>query len=164
MKNALSPVQIGVIVALVIADWSSKMWVLNSIPLGETMPVIDGWLYFAHRQNPGVAFSMLAAMPEPWGRILLSALSIVVVILLLRFVADTDDRIVRGASVLVIAGAIGNLGDRIVTGAVTDFVFVTFFPYVFNVADSAITVGGVTLALRLLLSGSEAKQEEAAAS
>jgi signal peptidase II len=162
MRNPLGPWQLAVILLLVIADWTSKALILSRIPLGEAVAVIDGWLYFAHRQNPGVAFSMLAAIPEPWGRIFLSALSIGVVILLLRFVAETPDRVVRGASVLVIAGAIGNVGDRLVTGSVTDFIYVVFFPYVFNVADSAITVGGIALGLRLLLGGSEAKQEASA--
>jgi signal peptidase II len=162
MRTVLGPAQLAVVAVLVIADWVSKLLVLNRIPLGDATAVIDGWLYFAHRQNPGVAFSMFAAIPEPWGRIFLSALSIVVVILLLRFIAETPDRVVRGAAVLVIAGAIGNLGDRLVTGSVTDFVYVTFFPYVFNVADSAITVGGITLGIRLLFGGSEAKQEASA--
>jgi signal peptidase II len=60
--------------------------------------------------------------------------------------------VVRVAASIVLAGAVGNLGDRILNGHVTDFVLVSFFPFVFNVADAAITVGGVLLAARLLLS------------
>ena len=52
--------------------------------------------------------------------------------------------------IIVLAGAIGNLGDRLINGEVTDFVLVSFFPFVFNVADAAITVGGFLLAARLL--------------
>jgi signal peptidase II len=159
MKHVLGPVHLLVIAILVAADWISKALVLNRIPLGDAVAVIDGWLYFAHRQNPGVAFSMFADLPEPWGRVLLSGLSIVVIVLMLRFIAETGDRLVHAFATLVIAGAIGNLGDRLVTGSVTDFVFVTFFPYVFNVADSAITVGGVLLGLRLLFGATEPARE-----
>ena len=45
----------------------------------------------------------------------------------------------------------GNLGDRLMQGGVTDFIFVHFFPYVFNVADIAISIGGVLLVLRMML-------------
>jgi signal peptidase II len=149
----------GIIATLVAADWLTKAWVLNRIPLGEAMPVMDGWLYLAHRQNPGVAFSMFASLPEPWGRILLSGVGILLVFLMLRFIADTGDRMTRASATLVIAGALGNLGDRLVTGSVTDFIFVTFFPYVFNVADAAITVGGIALGFRLLLGEVEPSRE-----
>lgn len=46
---------------------------------------------------------------------------------------------------LILGGAIANIIDRAVDGVVTDYVFVSFFPYVFNAADSAITVGAVML-------------------
>ena len=57
----------------------------------------------------------------------------------------------RIASAVVLGGALGNLGDRLLNGSVTDFILVRYFPYVFNVADAAISVGGVLLAARLLL-------------
>jgi signal peptidase II len=63
----------------------------------------------------------------------------------------TRDELMRLAAVLVIAGAVGNLGDRLMNGGVTDFILVRWFPFVFNVADVAITVGAVLLAARMLL-------------
>jgi signal peptidase II len=62
----------------------------------------------------------------------------------------TRDAWVRMASGLVVAGALGNLGDRLMDGAVTDFILVRSFPFVFNVADVAISLGAVVLAARLL--------------
>jgi signal peptidase II len=159
MKLPLARVHALVIVTLVAADWLSKAWVLNRIELGQAVAVLDGWLYFAHRQNPGVAFSMFATIPEPWGRIVLSILSLVVIFLMLRFVVETGDRWTKAFAVLVIGGALGNVGDRMATGTVTDFIFVTFFPYVFNVADAAITVGGIALGLRLIFAGTEPGRE-----
>ena len=61
----------------------------------------------------------------------------------------TRDAATRVAAALVMAGAVGNLGDRVMNGAVTDFIFIRFFPFVFNVADVAITVGAVLLAYRM---------------
>jgi signal peptidase II len=66
-----------------------------------------------------------------------------------RIIESTTDRVARLAAAAVIAGALGNLGDRLLTGEVTDFVLVAFFPFVFNLADAAITIGGSLLAFRM---------------
>ena len=153
----------GSIVLLVVADWASKFWVFNRITLGDTLSVIDGWLYLAHRRNTGVAFSMLADLPTPWGALFLSLFSLVAIGLFVWMMVQTPDRISRMAMALVVAGAIGNLGDRMVNGGVTDFILVSFFPYVFNVADAAITVGGVLLVTRMFFGGASAEPAPASA-
>jgi signal peptidase II len=144
------------IVLLVLVDWLSKLWVLNRVALGDTLALVEGWLYLAHRQNTGVAFGMLANLPDGWGALLLAALSLAAVGLFLRMLAATEDPLSRVAIALVCAGALGNVGDRLVNGSVTDFILVAFFPYVFNVADAAITVGAVVLGLRMLSGGNGA--------
>ena len=150
MNRVLSRSLAVAIVAVVLADWLTKLWIANRMALGETLSLVDGWLYFVHRKNPGVAFSMLADLPDSWRVPLLSLASLVGVVLFTRIIMTNGDPIVRGAAALVIAGAIGNLGDRVVNGHVTDFVLVRFFPFVFNLADAAITTGGILLALRLV--------------
>lgn len=139
------------VVALVAADWLTKIWITNRMELGETIAVIPEWLYLVHRRNPGVAFSFLADLPDGWRMPLLTGLSLVGVVIFARMVLSSGDRIVRAAATVVLAGALGNLGDRLLNGFVTDFVLVRYFPFVFNVADAAISVGGVILAARLLL-------------
>jgi signal peptidase II len=139
----------AVIIVLVAADWVTKLWVANRLALGETWALVDGWLYFVHRQNPGVAFSMFADLPSTWRVPLLSGLSFVGILLFTRIMSSTSDRLARFAAAVVIAGALGNLGDRVLTGHVTDFVFLAFLPFVFNLADAAITLGGSVLAVRL---------------
>lgn len=139
------------VVLLVLADWLTKFWIVNRMALGETLSLVDGWLYFVYRQNPGVAFSMLADLPDGLRVPLLTGASLVGVALFARILLATSDAVVRGAAAVVMAGAIGNLGDRLINGHVTDFVLVRFFPFVFNLADAAITVGGILLALRLAL-------------
>lgn len=143
---------------LVAADWATKYWLIQRVSLGGSLEVIEGWFYLLHRQNTGVAFSMFSSLPQSWGAPLLTTITAVSLGLFVWMLRTTHDRWSRIAIALVIAGAVGNLGDRIVNGSVTDFVYVTFFPYVFNVADSAITVGGVLLGLRLLFGADAAKQ------
>jgi signal peptidase II len=139
------------VVALVAADWLTKIWITKRMELGETIAVIPEWFYLVHRRNPGVAFSFLSDLPDSWRMPLLTGLSLVGVVIFARMVLSSGDRIVRAAATVVLAGALGNLGDRLLNGFVTDFVLVRYFPFVFNVADAAISVGGVILAARLLL-------------
>jgi signal peptidase II len=144
------------IVLLVAADWITKIWITNRLALGETRALVDGWLYFVHRQNPGVAFSMFADLPDAWRTPVLSLLSLAGVILFARIVSTTTDLVARGAAAMVLAGAVANLGDRLLNGHVTDFVLMRHFPFVFNVADAAITVGAILLAGRMMLTDVDA--------
>jgi signal peptidase II len=73
---------------------------------------------------------------------------------------QSRDRWLQIAGALVLGGALGNLGDRLYHGGVTDYIYVHVFPFIFNFADIAITVGGVILAARMLL---ERPQDEASA-
>jgi signal peptidase II len=149
MRSGTSRALAAACVALVTVDWLTKFWILNRVALGETLAVVEGWFYLTHRQNTGVAFGLLADIPSAWAPLLLGALSLLVVGAFAWMLAGTPDRLTRLAIVLVIAGAVGNAGDRLATGSVTDFILISFFPYVFNVADAAITVGAVLFALRL---------------
>jgi signal peptidase II len=138
------------ILLVIAADWLSKLWVLNRVALGDTVALVEGWLYLSHRRNSGVAFSMLADLPEPGGAWLLASLGLVAVTVFAYQLRSTEDPALRVALALIVAGALGNIGDRLLHGGVTDFIFVAFFPYVFNVADAAITVGAVVFAARML--------------
>jgi signal peptidase II len=156
-----SPLQRGfglAVLLVVAADWKSKFWILNRVALGDTLAVVDGWLYLAHRQNPGIAFSLFADLPEAWRTPLLATLSIGAIVLLLRMLRSATDGTTQFGSVLVTGGAVGNLGDRVVGGSVTDFIHLPMFPYVFNVADTAIAVGGALLIYRMLFWDEAAEQ------
>jgi signal peptidase II len=139
------------IVALVAADWLTKLWITNALALDETLALVDGWIYFVRRENTGVAFSMLADLPATWRVPLLSLVGFLGILLFSRIIGSTTDRWARLAGAAVIGGAVGNLGDRMLTGGVTDFVFLAFLPYVFNFADTVITLGGSVLAVRLAI-------------
>ena len=134
---------------VVIADWFTKFLVLNQMHLYQKISVIGDWLYLVHLHNEGIAFSLL----DGGGRIktyLLIALAAFVVIYMARMVGTITDKRQRFAIALIMGGALGNLGDRALDGGVTDFIAVRYFPYVFNVADMAVTIGAIVLALAIL--------------
>jgi signal peptidase II len=138
-----------VIVAVVAADWLSKFLVLNWVPLYEKVAVLEGWLYFVRLQNRGIAFSMFSDSAAIWRTPLLIAGAAIAIVTLVGLARSMEEPRGRLGIALVLGGALGNLGDRIANGAVTDFVMFSFFPYVFNVADAAIVVGGIILAIAL---------------
>nr|MEA2798027.1 signal peptidase [Phenylobacterium sp.] len=139
-------------VGVVVTDQAVKYWILEVLRLqaGETIPVF-GPLRLTGVWNPGVSFGFLQAQHDlvRWG---LAAFSIVVAIMLAVWVRRTERPLFAVAVGLVMGGAVGNVVDRIRFGAVADFVDVSrlYFPWVFNVADSAITIGICLLLLDML--------------
>ncbi len=136
--------------AFVIAlDQITKAIVLAFLQPLESHPVVPGLFNWTLAFNNGAAFSFLD-IPGNWQRWLFSALAVIVSVVLIRWLATIPRRDWRNALplALVIGGALGNLIDRVRAGQVTDFIDVYYgaahFP-VFNIADSAISVGAVLL-------------------
>ena len=142
-----------VLVAVVAADWITKFLVQNHLRLYSRRALVEGWVWLAHSRNPGIAFSFFRDMPGMVRLPLLVAAAAAGIFVAARMAMRTHDELIRLAAVLVMAGAVGNLGDRVMNGWVTDFILVRWFPFVFNVADMAITAGAVLLAARLLFAG-----------
>jgi len=143
-----------ILAAIVIAaDQAVKAWILYGLklPLLVTQHVF-GPLSLTMVWNSGVSFGFLQAQHD-LVRWLLAAFSIIVAILLVNWVRNAERRLFAVSVGLVIGGAIGNVIDRIRLGAVADFVDVSklYFPWIFNVADSAISVGIVLLLLDMLI-------------
>lgn len=137
--------------AIVAADWITKFLVQNHLRLYSRHAVIDGWVWLAHARNPGIAFSFLRDLPEYIRLPLLVGAAALGIGLAGRIALRAEDAMMRVAAGLVVAGAMGNLGDRLMNGWVTDFIQIRWFPFVFNVADVAITVGAVLLAARMIV-------------
>ena len=133
--------------AVFVLDVVTKWLVQTRMVPGESIRVIPGVLYIAYVRNAGAAFGLLRH-----GRPLFVAVALAVVL----FIMGYGRRVARGKPLLGVSlglelgGAAGNLLDRIVYGRVVDFIDVRVWPFVFNVADSAIVVGGVLLAWWLL--------------
>jgi signal peptidase II len=138
----------------VIADQLSKMWIRSWLPLGGEHELIPGWLSLSHILNYGAAWGMLSG--QRWFLIAVTLVVMVVVSQMAREFGPQSGS-ARLALGLILGGAIGNLIDRIYAGAVTDFIdlgtsihFIRTFP-VFNLADSALTVGVILLLFDILL-------------
>ncbi len=146
-----------------LADRLTKIWVAAHIRLGGAIPVIPRVLRITHWTNDGAAFSLFAETASPqvvrWVLVGFSLLAALVVLVLLvrlgsRFTPTTV------ALALILAGALGNVHDRILYGSVVDFIEVHIFSYHwpdFNVADSSVVTGACLL---LLSSFFEKKPQE----
>jgi len=149
--------QILLFALLVGLDQWSKWWIER--PEFHPFVVIDGFFNIIRAHNTGVAFSMFANLPAPWRAWLLLGITIGIAFGVLLW--WLKDRSSRGPTswllVLILAGAAGNIWDRLHQGYVVDFIqwYVTIGgkAYVwpaFNIADSCISVGVVLLLLTSL--------------
>ena len=147
--------------AVVVLDQLSKFWVLKVLNLPHRPPIeVLPFFQLSMVWNQGVSFGLFRADSE-LGRWLIVGFAIIVVSVLAVWAWGLQRRLTAVAVGLIIGGAVGNnLIDRVRFGAVADFLdfHKLFFPWVFNVADSAITVG---VAL-LLLDGLMRPREEPA--
>jgi len=118
----------------------TKNLVAASVPFGTEVPVVGHLVGITNVRNSGAAFGLV-----PAGAGVFMIASIVVAIALVVYVARTPTSQWGGVVLgLILGGTVGNGFDRIVYGFVTDFINVHFWP-VFNVADSAISIGVVLL-------------------
>ncbi|HEV8385600.1 MAG TPA: signal peptidase II [Candidatus Acidoferrales bacterium] len=154
--------------AVVAADRVSKIILDRVTEPGYLRPVIPGFLNLVHARNRGVAFSMFADSDSGWLRVGLILFSLAAVALLgwLLTTGRAGAGAMRWGCALVVAGAAGNVIDRILYGSVLDFLdfYVREWHWpAFNVADSAITIGAVLILWEMTF-GARASGEAAAAS
>jgi signal peptidase II len=139
----------GAIFAL---DQLTKLWIVEWLDLASRfrIDVVPGTLTLIMAWNRGVNFGILAS-DAPTMRFGLAALAVAVSVGVAVWAVRRGDRWFGWGAGLLIGGAIGNAVDRLRYGAVADFLNVTccgiMNPYAFNVADIAIFVGAVALAL-----------------
>ncbi len=123
---------------IIIADQATKHLVASTMEIGQSITVINNFLYITYVRNPGAAFGML-----PYQTNFFIAITLIVAVLILyyyRLLSENHKWLRIGLS-LQLGGAFGNLIDRISSAQVIDFINVTIWPPVFNLADSAIVIG-----------------------
>ena len=133
--------------AVIVLDQLAKFWVLEVFRLAERGSVeVLPFFRLSMVWNRGVSFGLLQAEVDlaRWG---LALFSTAVAVALAWWARKVVRPLLAVALGLVIGGAVGNMIDRVRFGAVADFLDFSqlFFPWVFNVADSAITVGVLLL-------------------
>ena len=139
---------IAVVVASFVIDQLAKTWVLfgSALPDGEIVrvtPFMDLTLVW----NRGISYGLFQ-QDTAFGRWTLVVFSILAVVVLSVWLARTNRRLVAASIALIIGGALSNLVDRIVYGAVVDYVYLHAFGYswyVFNLADAWIVAGVIGL-------------------
>ena len=147
--------------AIVVAIDQWTKYIIRTTPELHRMDIIEGWLSFYYTQNDGMAMGI-----DIFSTPVISAISIIATIGILSYLLYTIDKAPIGYLIfmgLVIGGALGNITDRLtmgyiegygglLDGHVVDFIFFnlelfdrTVFPYIFNVADVAISTSIISL-------------------
>ena len=142
----------GLIVIIVALDQWSKWAIKTSFQLYESKPVIQDVFHFTYVTNDGMAFGL----SFPGGKHILLVMTILLTGFIVGFLWKEKDGhpLVKYGLALILSGAIGNLIDRLFYGKVVDFLDVmvgNFHWYIFNVADSAVTIGMVLFIIHSFL-------------
>jgi len=125
-----------------ILDQLTKRAIQSSLSLFQSKPIIQDFFHLTYVTNSGMAFGL----SMPGGRKILLILSLLLTFFILWFLWQERNghSIMRIGLALILAGALGNLSDRILYGKVVDFLdfmIGDFHWYIFNVADSSVTIG-----------------------
>src|SRR5437868_3343576 len=143
-----------IITAFVMAlDQFTKYIISTRMQLGDEIDVIRNFFAISYTQNPGIAFGMLNSGALRW---LFVAISVIAVLVVLVYMMRTSaaNRLLLWSLSLLAAGICGNLIDRVRIGRVIDFFLLHYkdnqFP-VFNVADTAISIGAALMAIELFI-------------
>lgn len=143
---------VAIIIFVIACDQFSKFWVLNKLNLLSLEHIeISRFFDLTMVWNRGVSFGIFRADSD-LGRWLLVGLTSVISIVFAFWLWQSKSKFNQLSLSLVIGGAIGNLIDRVRFGAVADFLNFEglYFPWVFNIADSAVVLGAILLGIDLL--------------
>ncbi len=134
-------------VLIVAVDQAAKLLVICYLkPLGS-VSVIPHLLDFTYLENKGAAFGMLEN--KRWLFIACTAVALLLMIIFLIW-KKSDSKLLNFSLAFIIGGGIGNLIDRILYGYVVDFISLSFFPPVCNIADYFVTAGTVMFIIYIL--------------
>lgn len=135
---------------LVAGDQLTKLWAVNCLQKVGTKPLLGDFVNFTFVTNNGAAFNILQGQ-----KVLLIAVPLIFSAVCIALIAMRKMHSVIGniSLMLIAAGGIGNLIDRIFRGYVVDFIYVEKIHFaIFNVADSCVCVGVALLVIYLILS------------
>ncbi len=146
--NRLFVIGLGGAAALALLDQASKYWIVNivALPAKEQIEILP-FFNLTYVENRGMSFGLLAGGLV--SRFFLSLVSTGVAIGLVIWLGQLRRPVAVAGAAFIIGGAVGNLYDRLAYGYVVDFLDFSglMFPWVFNIADSAINIGIALLVL-----------------
>ena len=135
-------------------DQFTKYWVSVKLREGDEIDIIRGFFKLSYTENPGIAFGMLNNGNVKWLLVTISVTAIMVVVYYMRRTPISNTLLLWSLALLA-AGICGNLIDRFRLGRVIDFLLLYYKDYqwpVFNIADTAITIGAALMAIELFMS------------
>ena len=132
----------GLILVIVALDQWSKWAIKTSFNLYQSKPIIQDLLHFTYVTNDGMAFGL----SFPGGKHVLLIMTILLTGFIVGFLwkEKNGHPLIKYGLALILSGAIGNLIDRLLYGKVVDFLDLmigNFHWYIFNIADSSVTIG-----------------------
>jgi len=139
---------ISIVALILFFDQLSKYLLSKSLPLNQPVPLIKGILNLTLVHNRGAAFGILKNQLPLF--ILTAVIAIVLIYLNLKKNGRHQSQAYNISLSLILAGGLGNLIDRVFFGYVIDFLDFRVWP-VFNIADSAITIGAIILGWTILM-------------
>lgn len=143
-----------VMIAGILADQASKLLVVANLPFGVKIPIIGDFFSLQYIHNEGAAWSILSGRV---GLLLIVTVLVTIIIAYLLYKTPKEQKLLRFSYALLIAGAVGNIIDRVRLGYVIDFFSFPNFP-VFNIADCCVTV---SIALVIIITLKDIKKESA---
>ena len=157
-------ISLSVIIATVLIDFITKVIVMNTMDLQQSIPLINNVLHLTYITNDGAAFGSFSE--QRWVFMSISTVMILFMAVLLFLWTDRDPLFYASVS-MIVGGGIGNMIDRIAYGTVVDFIDFCAFPnlwmWIFNGADAFVCVGVglfIIYYVRSEIKASKAKKEE----
>jgi signal peptidase II len=162
MSSEVIPTRVGTVklwylffaMLVMLSDQFTKYWVSVKLREGDEIDVVSGFFKFSYTENPGIAFGMLNSGNVKWLLVAVSVAAVMVVVYYMRRTPISNTLLLWSLALLA-AGISGNLIDRVRLGRVIDFILIYYKNYqwpVFNIADTAITIGAALMAIELFLS------------
>ena len=152
-SNAMKVWYLLIATLVMLFDQITKYWVSVKLREGDEIDIIRGFFKLSYTENPGIAFGMLNSGNVKWLLVAVSIAAVLVVVYYMRRTPVTNSLLLWSLALLA-AGICGNLVDRVRMGRVIDFILIYYKSYqwpVFNIADTAITIGAALMAIELFL-------------
>ena len=146
--------------AVILIDQVTKWMIVKEMYYGQSITVIENFLYITSHRNRGAAWGILQG--QMWFFYLITVVVVVGLIIYIQKLKK-QDKWFGIALALMLGGAIGNFIDRVVRKEVVDFVNTYIFTYdfpIFNVADSALVVGVIIMFIMTLFEGKMKKEHK----
>lgn len=143
IKNLLNAL---CIILVLLIDQVSKVFISSKLSLGQSIPIIKNALHITFVKNTGAAFGLFKNSTYFFIGVSVTAI-IIIGAMLIKSIRNKG--LLDIGLILIMSGALGNLIDRVRFGYVIDFIDFRVWP-VFNIADSAITIGTALLIISFI--------------